>query len=262
MVAARAGTYSSRMRAKLLLTVVLLPACSNFLDYFSPVVSQGLVLGVDDPALGADLGAGLVASTFLARASSLAEIEDNLYDDAELVEVEVGGVSADLVSQGDGLYLIDSDAVASLAYVEGASCGLRIVDDGKERTVSMEAPPAPSLSGLPAPPATHAAGAALTVDLSGQGFQNTLAAVADADGNLVWDNRPASVGEYLDWIGGGGEVTTVQIPGVAFPQAGTAYVLGIAGLRKAPDAAFDNLNPLLSNFAVGTMAVAPIVTAP
>lgn len=236
--------------------------CSNFLDYFSPVVSQGLVLGVDDPVVGVDLGAEFVASTFLARAESLAEIEENLYDDAERVEVVSGSTTAELLSQGQGLYLVDSDSVGALQYTEGATYTLRVVDEGKTRTVGMAAPGAPTLSGLPVPPATHPAGAALSVDLTGQGYDNSLAAVVDEQGNLVWDNRPEGVGEYLDWIGSGGEVGVVQIPGEAFPNPGTAYVLGIAGIVKAPDAAFDNFNPLLSNFAIGTMAVAPIVTAP
>jgi hypothetical protein len=39
-------------------------------------------------------------------------------------------------------------------------------------------------------------------------------------------------------------------------------VLGLAGVVKAPDADFEGFNPLVSNFALGSLAVATVTTAP
>ena len=231
-------------------------------DYFSTVVAEALIVGTDDAQIAAHLGGTAAASAFLAHAQSLSDIEANLFDDAESVTVERDGESHALASQGDGLYLVTSVDDPALIYAAGASYTVQVVDAGKTFTAIGTAPPAPNLSSITAPPNTIPASSALTVDLTGQGYDNTLVAVVDADGNLTYDSRPADVSEYLDWIGDSGEVTTVTIPATAFPTAGAAYVVGIAGVIKAPDAGFEEFNPLLSNLAVGSMAAAPVLTAP
>ena len=238
------------------------PGCicgSSCFDVFSNVAVEALILGVDEPIEGVDLGAAAGATAFLAEAESLTSFESNLLDDADRVWVQTTTMAAvDLSPMGSGLYEATSDDAPALQYAEGAVYVLSVTDGGESFEVSGSAPPPPSLSGVP-DVGTHTAGAALSFDLSGQGYDNYLAVVADDDGNLTYDNRPVSAGDYIDWIGGS-DVSVVTIPGEAFPTARTAYVLGIAGIRRADD--FDGFNPLVSNLALGSLAVEAIGTAP
>lgn len=228
-------------------------------DYFSNVVSEALFVGVDDPEAAAQLGfdqvEGAGATAFLARARSLNDIESNLFDDAETVTVSGDFGSATMTSQGSGLYLASSEDTA-IAYTVGATVTHRVTDHGKTFTVVHTLPAAPNITH----DGQHVANTALTLAL-GREFDNEVTIVVDQDGNVTWDSRPQDVGEYLDWIGNS-SVTSVEIPPSAFPNAGAAYAVGVAGVDKALDRDFDEFNPLVSNFAAGQMTVLPVVTAP
>ncbi len=256
------NTLPSPALAVAALAVLTAPGCicgNSCFDIFSNVAVEGLVLGVDEPIEGIDLGAAAGATAFLAEAESLSSFEANLLDDADRVWVETETTSAvNLEAVGDGLYEVTSDTVPGFAYSVGATYTIAVQDGGQSFSVSGVAPPPPTLTGVPAA-GTHPAGGGLTFDLSGQNFDNHLAVVADQDGNLTYDNRPDTAGDYIDWIGGD-DVSTITIPGSAFPSAGTAYVLGVAGIRKGDD--FDGFNPLVSNLAVGSLAVEAVATAP
>jgi hypothetical protein len=238
------------------------PGClcgNSCFDIFSNVAVEGLILGVDEPVEGIDLGAAAGATTFLAQAESLSNFESNLLDDADRVWVETTTTSAiDLVAVGDGLYEVTTDTAPSFAYSVGATYSIHVQDGGQNYSVSGVAPAAPSLAGVPAL-GTHPSGSPLSFDLSGQNYDNYLAVVADEGGNLTYDNRPDTAGDYIDWIGGT-DVGTITIPGTAFPESGAAYVIGVAGIRKGDD--FDGFNPLISNLAVGSLAVEAVGTAP
>jgi hypothetical protein len=95
----------------------------------------------------------------------------------------------------------------------------------------------------------------------GQQFDNYLAVVATENGDITYSNEPQTAGEYLEWIGGGDVVTNITIPASAFPDPGAGYVIGVAGIRRASDSAFDNFNPLVSNLAMGSLSVSALVTA-
>ena len=228
-------------------------------DYFSNVVTEALFVGVDDPAAAAQLGfdqvEGAAASAFLARARSLSDIESNLFDDAESVTMSGDFGAATLAPQGSGLYLGTSEDT-TLVYTVGASVTHTVSDHGKTFTVTHSLPAAPDITH----DGQHVANTALTLPL-GREFDNELTIVVDQDGNVTWDSRPQSVSEYLDWIGNS-SVTSVEIPASAFPDAGAAYAVGVAGVEKALDRDFDEFNPLVSNFAAGQMTVLPVVTAP
>ncbi len=245
-----------------LLSAATLSGCSvtdDIGDYFSNVVTEALYVGVDDPEAAAQLGfdqvQGAAASAFLARARSLSDIESNLFDDAESVSVSGDFGTAALASQGSGLYLATSED-AALQYTVGATVTHTVNDHGKTFTVVHTLPAAPQITH----DGQHVANTALILDL-GREFDNELTVVVDQDGNVTWDSRPQDVGGYLDWIGAG-SVTTVEIPASAFPDAGAAYAVGVAGVDKAPNSAFDEFNPLVSNFAAGQMTVLPVVTSP
>ena len=231
-------------------------------DYFSNVVAEGLILGVDDPDVAALVGGTAAATAFLARATSLSDVASNVFADADQVQVVSPGGTFDLANRGDGLYLVTSVDEPGLDYAASSTWTLRVTEGSKTYTAEGVAPAAPVLGGVPAPPATHPANQALNVTLGGQTYDNVLVVVADDAGNVTYDSRPADVSGYIDWIGGGGDVTSVSIPGSAFPSSGTAYIVGVAGVLKAPDSGFEEFNPLVSNLAIGAMGTAPLVTAP
>ncbi len=249
----------------LLLLPLTLSGCDRIDDYFSNVVAEGLFVGVEDPGDlpdEVDLNSAATAEAWIARATSLTDIERNLVDDADRVAMTHDGTNHDFTNEDDGLYSITSGVDSELEYRVGDRYRLRVWDNEKVYVAQLEAPPAPDLDGAPAEDEFHPAGQGITIDLGGQGYNNALYLVFDQDGNLVADNRPEGVSDYLDWIGGSGTVDEVTIPGSAFSNAGAAYVLGVAGIIRAEDADFENFNPLLSNFAMGSLAVAPVITAP
>ncbi len=243
--------------------------CSEIDDYFSTVAAEALFLGLDDPAaaealgLSADLATGASATAFLARARSLSSISENLFSDADSVSIADGVSSVELPSRGNGLYSVDSSEDVELAYVIGRSYALEVYEDGRLYSAEMLAPPPPSLTGVPDAQAgaTHPSQTALEVSM-GQQFDNYLAVVVDANGTITYSNEPQTAGDYLDWIAGSDVFTNITIPASAFPTPSTGYVVGVAGIRRASDSAFDNFNPLVSNLAMGSLAVSALITAP
>jgi hypothetical protein len=251
----------------LILLALSTSACDQVDDYFSVMAAEGILLGIEDAPAEVDfeLGSAVTASAFLAEARSLDSFSANLIDDADQVTIARGDVAVEMESAGSGLYEADSSVDDSLTYTAGVLYTLRVVAGGAS-TVSIQAPEAPELVGAPDPQDFHPAGQPITIDLTGQGFVNYVALVgtADAQGNveLTYDNRPQTADDYIDWFRGSDDVTVVTIPGTAFPDSGTPYVLGVAGIDRAPDSAFDGLNPLVSNFAAGTVATALVATSP
>ena len=243
--------------------------CSEIDDYFSTVASEALFLGLDDPTaaaavgLSADLATGASATVFLARARSIESISDNLFSDADSVSISDGVSSVALPSRGNGLYSIDSSEDTELSYVVGRSYALEVYEDGRLYSAEMLAPPPPTLSGVPDPQAgvTHPSQTALTLSM-GQQFDNYLAVVVDESGNITYSNEPQGASEYLDWIAGSDVFTDITIPASAFPTAASGYVVAVAGVRRAANSAFDNFNPLVSNLAMGSLAVSTLVTSP
>jgi hypothetical protein len=259
---------------RLALCLLILPiafpvlGCSEIDDYFSTVAAEALFLGLDDPAaaqalgLSAELATGATANTFLARARSIDSISENLFSDADSVSMADGVSSVELVARGNGLYSIDSTEDPELAYVVGRSYALEVYEDGRLYSAEMLAPPPPNLTGVPDPlnGETHSAQSPLSLSM-GQQFDNYLAVVATENGDITYSNEPQTAGEYLEWIGGGDVVTNITIPASAFPDPGAGYVIGVAGIRRASDSAFDNFNPLVSNLAMGSLSVSALVTA-
>jgi len=253
----------------LLLSALPLLACNNIDDYFSTMAAEGLLLGIEElPAEFADvdLGASATATTFVAAARSLSDVESNLVDDADRVAISRGDLVADLENLGSGLYETDSSLDPDLAYVVGASYRMQIERSGSAHYVDIVAPAPPVLNGMPGAADLHPANTPIVVDLMGQDFNNYLALVAEVDLNgdydLTYTTIPETAGDYIDWIRARSEVTTVEIPGSAFPTAGAAYIVAIAGVVKAKDADFESLNPLVSNFVAGSAAPAAVTTAP
>ena len=240
-------------RLSLLLIALPLLACSNIDDYFSTMAAEGLLLGIEElpPEFGdVDLGASATATTFVAAARSLNDVEANLIDDADRVAIARGDFVADLENLGSGLYETDSSLDPDLEYVVGGSYRMQVERGGGAHYVDIVAPAAPELDGVPAEDEFHPAGMPVVIDPADGSYEIT-------DGSI-----PETAGDYIDWIRARDEVTTIEIPGTAFPSAGMVYILAVAGVVKARDADFESFNPLVSNFAAGSAAPAAITTAP
>jgi len=260
------------MHFLLVLAAVALGGCgelNRLEDYFATTASEVLFLGISDDEtldvleeLGITEGAmGIraAATAFLAQATSLESVADNLIDDADRVLLHDGSRGVNLDSQGNGLYFITSEDDPELSYVPGTTYTFQAVKDGRSHSVSMLAPGVPALSGIPQGGETHATGQSLQVNLGGQ-FDNAIVIVVDEDGQLTYDNRPSTASEYVDWIRDESMQTSVTIPGSAFAQHNALYVIGIAGIREALDSSYENLNPLVSKLAMGSVAVQGLIT--
>jgi hypothetical protein len=123
----------------------------------------------------------------------------------------------------------------------------------------MIAPPAPSLGGFPQAPDTQAPGTALTITLGGQ-YDNAVVVVVNDQGDITYDSRPTTAGEYVDWVKNDTAMIDVVVPGTAFTTPNALYIVGVAGIRKALDSSFENFNPLVSNLAMGSVAAQGIIT--
>ena len=255
------------MRLYLLLLLGLsLSGCDNFVDYFSPAATQAILIGVDELPDGIELGAAAEASVFVARAQSLSSFSANLVGSAERVTLSSDLGSFDLNNLGNGGYELSSLEDAAFEYVPETTWTLTVVEGGKTRTTSVRAPGPPQL-GDPSEIVEHSAGVSIDFDLSGQGFDNYVAAVgqvlASGDFVLTYDSRPTSAQDYVDWLKpGSGDIGQVTLPGSAFPDPMASYVVGIAGIRKALPESFRRLNPAISNLAAGAMAGRVVVTGP
>lgn len=243
-----------------------LVGCDNFADYFSTTAAEAMLIGVDELPGGIEIGAPAESTVFVAQARSLTRFAANLVDDADSVSLEVGSDSFELSNQDTGVYAVTTLDDPSFEYVPGATYELVIEEGGKVRRASVEAPESPDL-GDPEEPVSHSAGDPLEFDLSDQGFDNYVAVVArvavDGELTLTFDSRPTTAQDYIDWIGpGGSDVGVIAIPGSAFPDDAASYVVGIAGMRKAPQSVFERLNPAISNLVAGSLAGRPVVTVP
>jgi len=232
--------------------------CANLVDYFSPATTQALLIGVDELPQDIELGAAAEATVFVARARSLSSFSANLIDDANSITLSSEAGVFPLGNLGNGAYELSTADNNNFDYIPGETWTLEIDEGGKTRTANLVAPSSPDL-GDPNAVLEHPAGTALEFDLSGQGFDHYVAAVGQvlSDGGFVltYDSRPTTAQDYVDWIKpGGSDPGVITIPAAAFPDPASAYVVGVAGMRKASPSSFERLNPAISNFAAGSMS--------
>lgn len=235
-----------------LVTLAPLTGCAdlffNVEGLTNPLTGLGLVIGTEAPESGSiDLsGTGIEVGTgmtlFLADAGNVTDVSN-----APVVGATVSLDDVDATGEGDGTYVISPTDGPD--YVAGQTAPL-LVDIGDyhaEAAIGLPSRPAWTA------PASHAAGADLLVDLSGQGYDSVLILVVDAEsGDLTWSNEPQTVREMYDFTHGAAE-TAVTVPGAeAFPTSG-GYVLGVAGMQHTRAVDLTEFNTALSTLMAGKM---------
>jgi len=181
---------------------------------------------------------------------------------ADVRLTERGGSSWKLAETGNGNYLVDGDA--GFVYVANASYDFAITSAGNSYTASLENAPPPERIAAFHPASSYvdqAAGAAFVFARpdppAGQernlGFV-TVFSVSDSGqkGDVTWTNVPKTPLDYLklvvaptDW-----KQTTVTVPGTAFPNPSTWYVIMMQSAKLGRPAS-DNLF-LASGILAGT----------
>lgn len=248
------------MRAWWLLLLVL-PGCDRLAlaeSAVSPVVAQGLFLGMDLPE-GLDFEGTDVLEYTAACTAFVAELSDPT--DVEQAPVEgarVGFESAangriDLVDQGDGKYQVT--AADGLVYEPGDTAELVVGVGGEVARLTVRPPEAPEVD----VPDTWEAQAPVTLGLTEGGYQNMVVAVYDLDrSRMTFDNLPDDVDATYAFTHPDEPVDRVTIPGEAWLRGGT-YVVGVAGMQMADPEAYEGVNTTLSAFMAGRFALHLVV---
>ncbi|MCB9677075.1 MAG: hypothetical protein H6737_18300 [Alphaproteobacteria bacterium] len=255
------------MRA-LLPLLVLLAGCSpitrigdKIIGLTTPVLVGGLVLGTQEPAddrLRLALEAqGITdfteARLVVADALELRDIDNALIPDANVMIDTPDRFP--LTVGDDGWYGIDT--VEGPRYVPGRTWKIEaeLPDRVLPGTLEVPLPPAAVLD----IDGEHDPKTDLVVDLSGQGFDFAFAAVYDYLGNERWTNAPSTNEEIVDFVlPNSSPVERVVIPGDAFEDE-TLYVVGVAGMNRAPDETIEGLNEALTAVLAGELVLTPVV---
>ena len=96
-------------------------------------------------------------------------------------------------------------------------------------------------------------------DLLDQGrdvFEGALVVVL-GPGGVTYVSRPDGIEALCDFSRDTGCVTTVEVPGTAFEEAGSC-VVGIAGMANTTAADLSDMNTVLSNVTAGRMRFATV----
>lgn len=227
----------------------------------NPLVAEGMVIGIAEPqddridlsSLGYDPGANI--TVFLADASNAADLNQALVSGAT-VSASDGATEVDLPERESGVYT--TDPMPGIDYAADATMTITAVLDDRMGTGDIVLPEGAGLAIVEG----HAAGDPLEIDVSGKGYTGTLITVFDtASGSLTYSNEPTDAKAVYDLTRGTTEVTTVTIPGEAFPGE-SVYALGFAGLVHTRSADFDGMNTLLSGILAGQLEFHPVVTVP
>jgi hypothetical protein len=236
----------------------LLLTSSGCIGPAADVAANGLVLGgATDPAF-AGLAQTFEAGVVLARPLSLTDLQSNLVSDADAVWLSLDGAPVELRGEDNGLYLYDSSVQPGVRYSPGTRVEVHAHVDGREGIATVVAPPAPDLSGLPL---VHTSGTSLVVDL-GEEFALAYGVVIDAQGYVVWDDRPQTTEAVIRELADTSPVERYLFPPEAFLDRGAAYGIAILGIRAADSPDFDGFERFWSNFGVGAIGTGAITTAP
>jgi len=231
-----------------------------------PVVLQGFVLGVKEPTdptiqeliEGSDFAPGVGAQIFLADATNADEL-DNAVSSA-LVQIQ-GSIDIILPEEPEvaGMYQVYPDE--GLQYETGARWKvLAEVDPDEALSVARFTLPE-SAAGIDVP-ARHDPLTDLVLDFSTlpTEYDGSLVVVVNEVGEVTYTNEPEDIEDVYSQYLNDEPVTTVTIPGDAFPEQ-AIYAIGIAGMQKTDaDNDLDEVNTALSAVVAGEIVFKPVTT--
>jgi len=247
------------------LGIAALIGCDAFKGVTEPLVSQGIILGVEAPQSdqidlsGTDFQQGTAASIFLADATSVDDLSNAPIEGATVDIRGPGDMgNVDVPDAGDGLYaVLPTDQ--TLDYQGNADWTIVAQRDPKSDPgkATIHLPPPADLD----IPEQHDQGQPMQLDLSGKGFTSVLVAVIDVEsGTVTFDNEPKDIKAIYDMTRGSEEVGDFEIPGTAFPDDQKVYAVGVAGMQHTKAEDLDGLNTLLTSFMAGDMNLYPTTT--
>jgi hypothetical protein len=245
--------------------LMTLIACDAFKGATNPLVSQGLILGIEAPESdqidlsGTDYDEGTAASIFLADAKSVDDLDNAPIEGADVAIRGPGDMgSVEVVDAGGGLYtVLPSDG--TLDYQDGADWTVVAQEDpaADQGKANVHLPPGPNVNVTQ----QHDAGQPVHLDLAGQGFTAVIAVVVDVEtGEVTFSNEPKDIKAIYDFTRGNDEVPSFDVPGTAFPDH-KAYALGVAGMQHTQAEDLDGMNTLLTSVMAGKMRMFPVITA-
>ena len=224
-------------------------------DLTNPTLAQATVLDVF--ADGADLPDE--ANAYLGTWVTVHVVDgDATVSGGEPVPIEGTRV---YVEDGDGLVVEATSGEDPGSFEIGPDAGLRYgpweiwtiiiqePDEDYAGTMQVILPSAPEAD----VPGFHAQGQPVVLDLHGQGFNYAVSAVLDIQaGELTHWDAPSGYDETREALHDDNEAGYIELPGRAFPQAGS-YVVGVAGMIAVEPGAIHNVNATLSGAAAGRM---------
>jgi len=227
----------------------------------NPLVVQSAFLGVAEPDAGDDIdlsgtefekGSGI--TVFLADAASIDEMDEAPVSGAG-VKLRIGDTPIyDLIeAEDDGRYTLTGED--GLEYEATADAVLTMGISGSQSSMSTVLPPPPDLDFEP----QGSTGEALAINLAGTEYDQVLAVVIDGEGEVTWSNQPEDIRAWYEFANEEDGGQSFEIPGEAFKRDG-AYLVGVAGLVRADDASFENMNTALSSLLAGQILFQPYVT--
>ncbi len=223
-----------------------------------PLVVQGAFLGLVEPdsedidLSETDFDQGSALTVFVADAKSLADIEGAGVEGVE-GQVRVGDTPAVELSAGDaeGQYTAYGDQ--GLTYVTWAEAVLTLEVEGRTSGLVFELPEAAYVD----VPEQGVFGQDLPIDMSGDDYEQVLATVINTrSGRVTWSNEPQGLSEWHEFTSAE-SATSFLIPAEAFTEPDAVFAVGVAGLRMADPADFDEVNTALSGMQAGQLEFSP-----
>lgn len=259
----------------LMLTLLTLTGCDAFnkvkdtIDgLLDPIVTQGLVLGVEAPDSSLIDGlidtstfeSGTTVTLFMADARDVQDLENAPITGAD-VRLTGPGVDETVAELDSGTYAL-TPADAEIPYVAGDEWTLTVDREAQDGTVytSSAALLLPEDTDFSTQiPEQHTAGEAITLDFTGLSYTSALIVVLDDNGDIAYSNEPEDIREFYDFTHSNDALETLEIPGDTF-AADTIYAVGVAGLNNTDANDLTEMNTALSTVLFGKMNFYPVNT--
>lgn len=260
----------TRILALAVTSGAILAGCSDIAERLqADVVAVNLLLETGDPFDLAPRKAGVL--------SNLASITGPLNDPSATpvaganvtMTASTGATGVvTLAEDGAGIYRATSGSAgaATFVYTSNATYTVSMVIPSGELadtyTTAVVAPPRTEVTGLPDTlnGDTITANQPLVLTLVGS-YDRGLAVVVDQNGDVVYDSRPITPQQWVDFTLGDFD-GTITIPGEAFPTGNTSYGVLVAGLESAQPSGISTNLQILTRFYAGSAKTAIVRTAP